>query len=160
MLRWINLAVLLISLIFATVFAFAPFSRTIIAHRSVTIATPAKSIISARNFNILRQGYKTFDEFLASVEVPVLVDFYAEWCGPCRMMKDVLEVVASRFDGVARIAKVDTDKSPKLGSKYQVEALPTLILFHKGEVIERFVGYHSADDLEVKMKAAMTRICA
>lgn len=76
-------------------------------------------------------AYKTFDEFLQQVEVPVLVDFYAQWCGPCQMMQPVLEDIANRFEGQAKIAKVDTDKSPNLGSKYQVEALPTLILFNK-----------------------------
>jgi thioredoxin len=96
--------------------------------------------------------YKTFEEFLNSIEVPVLVDFYAQWCGPCRMMQPVLEDVANRLETVAKIAKVDTDKSPRLGSKYQVEALPTLILFNKGEVVERFIGYRNADVLEEEVK--------
>ena len=74
---------------------------------------------------------------LEQLDVPVLVDFYAQWCGPCQMMQPVLEDLASRLDSVARVAKVDTDKSPRLASRYQVEALPTLILFHKGKVIER-----------------------
>jgi thioredoxin len=82
-------------------------------------------------------NFKNFDEMLEQLDVPVLVDFYAQWCGPCQMMQPVLEDLASRLDSVARVAKVDTDKSPRLASRYQVEALPTLILFHKGKVIER-----------------------
>lgn len=68
------------------------------------------------------------------------------------MMEPVLEDLAGRLENVAKIAKVDTDKSPRLGGKYQVEALPTLILFYKGQVIERFVGYRTADQLESEVK--------
>eukprot|EP01041_Mallomonas_annulata_P006075 gene6075-12260_t len=96
--------------------------------------------------------FKNFDEMLEKLEVPVLVDFYAQWCGPCVMMQPVLEDVAQRLESVARVAKVDTDKSPKLGSRYQVEALPTLILFNKGKEIERFVGYRTADELEKEIR--------
>ena len=77
--------------------------------------------------------FKNFDDMLSRIEVPVLVDFYAQWCGPCVMMQPVLETLASRLGDEARVAKVDTDKSPRLGSRYQIEALPTLVLFHKGE---------------------------
>ena len=70
----------------------------------------------------------------------------------------MLEEVASRLDSVARVAKVDTDKSPKLGHRYQVEALPTLILFHKGEVLERFIGFRSADELEKEIRKIISRI--
>lgn len=73
-------------------------------------------------------------------------------CGPCQMMQPVLEDLASRLEDQARIAKVDTDKSPRLASRYQVEALPTLILFHKGKVIEKYIGYKSADELEQEIK--------
>ena len=73
---------------------------------------------------------------LTRIEVPVLVDFYAQWCGPCVMMQPVLETLASRLGDEARVAKVDTDKSPRLGSRYQIEALPTLVLFHKGNVLK------------------------
>jgi thioredoxin len=76
---------------------------------------------------------------LQKLEVPVLVDFFAQWCGPCRMMQPVLEEVATRLENEAKVAKVDTDKSPRLGSRYQVEALPTLVLFFKGE--SRKYGY-------------------
>ena len=115
--------------------------------------------------------FKNFDDMLSRIEVPVLVDFYAQWCGPCVMMQPVLETLASRLGDEARVAKVDTDKSPRLGSRYQIEALPTLVLFHKGDIIlsisyvchriiyslgrevERYVGYRSAEELEREVRA-------
>ena len=66
------------------------------------------------------QAKQTFDDFLAGIEKPVLVDFYAQWCGPCQMMQPVLEDLASRMENKLMVAKVDTDKSPKLGGRYQV----------------------------------------
>ena len=95
---------------------------------------------------------------MEQLEVPVLVDFYAQWCGPCVMMQPVLEDVAGRLENEAKVAKVDTDKSPRLGARYQVEALPTLILFYKGQVIDRYVGYRNADELEREVRASMTRL--
>eukprot|EP01036_Dinobryon_divergens_P033578 gene33578-43395_t len=111
-------------------------------------AIKSKKVLSS-SFSL---KYKTFDEFLESIPEPVLVDFYAEWCGPCKMMQPVLEDVASRLENVAKVAKVDTDKSPRLGSRYEVEALPTLILFHEGKVLERFIGYRTADVLEAEIR--------
>ena len=98
------------------------------------------------------QQFKNFDDMLEKLDVPVLVDFYAQWCGPCVMMQPILEDVAKRLEYVARVAKVDTDKSPRLGSRYQVEALPTLILFYKGQEVERYIGYRNADDLEKEVR--------
>eukprot|EP00607_Mallomonas_marina_P006012 CAMPEP_0182428222 /NCGR_PEP_ID=MMETSP1167-20130531/21616_1 /TAXON_ID=2988 /ORGANISM="Mallomonas Sp, Strain CCMP3275" /LENGTH=97 /DNA_ID=CAMNT_0024610973 /DNA_START=247 /DNA_END=540 /DNA_ORIENTATION=+ len=95
---------------------------------------------------------------LEKLDVPVLVDFYAQWCGPCVMMQPILEDVAQRLENEARVAKVDTDKSPKLGSRYEVEALPTLILFYKGKEVERFIGYSTADELEKQIRQIMKNL--
>ena len=92
---------------------------------------------------------------LSQLEQPVLVDFYTTWCGPCQMLKPELEIVAGRMEDEIKVAKVDTDKSPRLASRYQIEALPTLILFHKGEVVERYMGFMRADELEQTVKKTL-----
>ena len=81
----------------------------------------------------------TFNELINS-EQPVLVDFYAEWCGPCKLMSPILKNVVSKVGDKARIIKVDVDKSPAAANKYGVQAVPTLILFKKGEIKWRQSG--------------------
>lgn len=81
-----------------------------------------------------------FKELIKSEE-PVLVDFFAEWCGPCKMMKPVLEKVARTMEGRARILKVDVDKNPKAAAQYKIQGVPTLILFQGGQIKWRQSGY-------------------
>lgn len=113
----------------------------------ITTIGTSNRILTSLNQHI----QSSFDEFLDSMDAPVLVDFYAEWCGPCRMMTPVLQDIAGRFENIAKIAKIDTDKAPNIAAKYQVEALPTLILFYKGEIIDRYVGYRDASTLEKEL---------
>ncbi len=76
-----------------------------------------------------------------------LVDFWAEWCAPCRMMTPVLDELASEYDGKARIAKINVDNEPDLAMKFDVSSIPTLIVFKNGELSKRFVGVTSKDEL-------------
>jgi len=82
---------------------------------------------------------KTFQELLEG-DTPVLVDFFAEWCGPCKMMQPILEDTAKQLGGKVKILKVDVDRNPLAASKFQVRGVPTLILFSKGEVVWRQSG--------------------
>lgn len=145
----------IISITLLALFAVLFFSDAI-AFSTSTHLNPY-GIRTIRKTIPLAAQYKGFDDMLANIELPVLVDFYAEWCGPCKMMQPVLETVASRMDTVAKVAKVDTEKSPKLAARYNIEALPTLILFAKGEVVDRYTGYRSADDLEKEVRASLKR---
>ena len=83
---------------------------------------------------------ETFDEEINSSTGPILVDFWAEWCGPCKMIAPILEEIASENVGVIKIAKVDVDNAPDLAQKYEVMSIPTLIVFNNGEPVKRLVG--------------------
>jgi thioredoxin 1 len=81
-----------------------------------------------------------FDELIANSEVPVLVDFYADWCGPCRMMAPVLRDLKSAWGEKIKIIKVDTETQPQIASRYQISGIPTLILFKNGAPVHRTSG--------------------
>lgn len=81
-----------------------------------------------------------FDATVLGAEVPVLVDFYADWCAPCRMVAPVLDQVAHDAVGRLLVAKVDTDRAQEVGARYQIRSIPTLILFRDGAEVERIVG--------------------
>lgn len=82
----------------------------------------------------------TFDEVVLKSDKPVLVDFFAEWCGPCKAMAPALDQVAEDLKESVKVVKVDVDQSPGVTQKYNVRAMPTLLIFHKGEVAAQHVG--------------------
>jgi thioredoxin 1 len=88
----------------------------------------------------------TFQELIDG-DTPVLVDFFAVWCGPCKMMQPILEDTARHLGDKVKIVKVDVDKNPLAASKFQVRGVPTLILFHKGKVVWRQSGVVPAHQL-------------
>jgi thioredoxin len=90
----------------------------------------------------------TFDELVLRSELPVIVDFWAPWCGPCKMMAPVFEELASQYQANLRFVKVDTEAEPSLGMRYQITAIPTLGLFWRGQMVDRITGALSKQQLQ------------
>ena len=90
--------------------------------------------------NAIQLTDSTFDEEIKGADVPVLVDFWAEWCGPCKMIAPILDEIAGEQDGKLRIGKLNVDDNPGVAQRFEVMAIPTLILFKDGEVQKRLVG--------------------
>jgi thioredoxin len=103
----------------------------------------------------VKQAFKSFEDVIANGEQPVLVDFYATWCGPCQMMAGILEQVNGQLKGQVKIVKIDTDRYPDLASQHQVYALPTLMLFKSGQVIDRIEGVLPADQLVGRIQGSL-----
>jgi thioredoxin 1 len=91
--------------------------------------------------------YPNLEEFdqLISGDKPVLVDFWADWCMPCRMLAPVIEQLGEQYQGRAEVAKVNVDEYPELASRYRIQSIPTVMIFDKGELAEMIVGLNSAD---------------
>ena len=96
-----------------------------------------------------------FDEIVSKSEKPVLVDFWAEWCGPCKMIGPVVEELAQDYDGIAVIGKVDVDNNPNVSFKYGVRSIPTLLVFKNGEVVDKQVGAVPKGVLSQKLDAQL-----
>jgi thioredoxin 1 len=103
--------------------------------------------------NITTLTDTNFNEEVKGADEPVLVDFWAEWCGPCKMIAPILEEIATEQDGKIRIAKLNVDDAPQTAQQFQVMSIPTLILFKDGEVQKRVVGARGKGQLLEEISA-------
>ena len=103
--------------------------------------------------SILTLSDALFDETINDSEVPVLIDFWAEWCGPCKMIAPVLEEIARDHAGKLRVGKLNVDDAPGTAQQFQVMSIPTLILFKDGEVQKRVVGARGKGQLLEELEA-------
>jgi len=95
-----------------------------------------------------------FEEII-DTEKPVLVDFWAEWCGPCKMIGPIVEELANEYDGKAVIGKVDVDANPNVSAKFGIRSIPTLLVFKNGEVVDKQIGAVPKGELTKKLEAQM-----
>jgi len=97
--------------------------------------------------NVTELTDATFDQVVHESQVPVLVDFWAPWCGPCRMLAPIVEEIANEYNGKAKVCKINTDQARDSAIEFGISAIPTVILFHGGKVQKKWVGLTSKKDM-------------
>ena len=98
---------------------------------------------------------ETFEDMVLKSDVPALVDFWAPWCGPCRMVAPIVEDLAREYNGRAVVAKINTDENVQVAGQLGIMGIPTLIIFKNGQEVDRVVGYAPRGALEAKLKAQL-----
>ena len=98
-----------------------------------------------------------FDEEVMKSDKPVLVDFWAEWCGPCKALTPVIDELARDYSGKAKIGKVNTDENRQISVRFSISAIPTVMLFHNGAVVEKFVGLRGKKEFQTSIDRLITR---
>ena len=101
---------------------------------------------------------ENFEKEVLQSKQPVLVDFWAEWCAPCRVIGPVVEELAADFEGIAKVAKLDNDANPEIAARFGVRSIPTLRFFKDGQVVDRAIGVAPKEELAVKLNALLQKI--
>ena len=97
----------------------------------------------------------SFNNEVLNSDEPVLVDFWAEWCGPCRMVGPIVEELAQEYEGKAKIGKVDVDSNPEISMKYGIRSIPSLLIFKGGEVVDQIVGVVPKSQMKKQLDAQL-----
>jgi len=95
---------------------------------------------------------ESFEKEVVRASIPVIVDFWADWCGPCHRIAPLVKEIASEYDGRLKAAKIDVDLNPSIATRYGVRGIPTLILFKRGQPVERLVGYMPKPQLVARIE--------
>ena len=105
--------------------------------------------------NVMTFDGKNFETEVVKSEVPVLVDFWAPWCGPCKMIGPIIEELAGEYEGKAKVGKVNVDDNQDLAAKFGIRGIPTVVLFKGGEIAGSFVGLRPKEDLAGALDEAL-----
>jgi thioredoxin 1 len=105
--------------------------------------------------NVMELNTDNFETEVVQSDVPFLVDFWAPWCGPCKMIGPIIEELAGEFDGKVKIGKVNVDNNQQLAANFGIKGIPTVMLFKGGESIHSFVGLRSKEDLAAALNGAI-----
>ena len=100
---------------------------------------------------VLHLTEANFQEEVMNAKVPVLIDFWAPWCGPCRMVGPVVEQVATELDGTVKVGKVNVDEEQRLATAFKVMSIPTLVVVKEGKIVNKVVGYKSKEDIKAML---------
>ena len=101
---------------------------------------------------------ETFEKEVVQSDIPVIVDFWAAWCGPCQMMGPVFEELAGEYEDKLKFVKVSTEEAPEIAQKYGVQGIPSLIVMKNGEEVERIVGFNPKDALKQKIDSILNNL--
>ena len=86
-----------------------------------------------------------FDSEVINSDIPVLVDFWATWCGPCRMVAPIIKEIAEEYNGKIKVGKIDVDENPELANRFGIQSIPTVMIFKNGKIAETIIGYRPKD---------------
>jgi len=107
--------------------------------------------------NIVQVNQESFQKTVVESQKPVLVDFWAEWCGPCKMVAPVIDELAGEFKDKAGFAKVNVDENPQLASQFGVMSIPTIMIFKDGKPEQQVIGYKSKNDLKKLLESVLSK---
>lgn len=107
---------------------------------------------------VIELNEDNFEKEVAQSKTPVIIDFFANWCGPCQMMKPVFEKISKEYEGKLKFAKVNTEDSPELAQKYGIQGIPCLVITKKAKEVDRIVGFMSEASLKQKINEILKGI--
>jgi len=111
----------------------------------------------AENDNLVKLNGENFNSEVRESSEPVIIDFWAEWCGPCRMMAPVFEELSSEYKGKLKFAKLNTEEHPEIAGEYGIQGIPCLIVTKKGEEVDRIVGFGPKDMIKSKIDSILEK---